>query len=241
MENLLNQQIDKPDPQKPNNVPDKFFDKDKNAVRVDALLKSYQELEKKLAQQTPNDPSKIDPEKIRNFLGVPNTPQDYHVKIDHTMFTTDDDINKRLHDKGFSNEQVQVVYDLAAEKMVPLILDIAREFEAERQLDRLFDTFGGKDRYTEVARQLLAYGQKNLPADVLDGLSGTYEGIMALYKMMQSGKPLAVQQPVEHAAVDPSSLHSMMKDPKYWREKDPAFIKKVSDGFRQVFADKEQN
>jgi hypothetical protein len=236
MENLLNQNPANTNG-KPDNVPDKFFDKEKGEIRTDALLKSYQELEKKLAQQTPNDPAKIDPDKLRNFLGVPSTPQDYQVKIDHTMFTADDEINQRLHDKGFSNEQVQTVYDLAAEKMVPLILDIAREFEAERQLDKLFETFGGKERYSEVARQLLAYGQKNLPADVLEGLSGTYEGIMALYKMMQSGKPLSVQQPVETPSMDETSLRGMMKDPKYWREKDPAFIKKVSDGFRQVFAD----
>ncbi len=35
---------------KPDNLPEKFFDKEKNAVRTDALLKSYLELEKKLAQ-----------------------------------------------------------------------------------------------------------------------------------------------------------------------------------------------
>lgn len=227
MDNLLNQ-----------NVPDKFFDKDKNEIRVDALLKSYLELEKKLAQNAGNDPAKIAPDKLRNFLGVPNNPDEYQIKIDHTMFTQDDEINTRLHDKGFTNDQAQFVYDLAAEYMVPLILDIAREFEAERQLDKLVETFGGKERYNEVARQLLAYGRKNLSPDVLDGLACSYEGIMALYRMMQSGKPLAVQA-VDTPTLDETTLRSMMKDKRYWKDKDPAFIKKVSDGFRQVFA--EQN
>lgn len=233
-ENLLNAQ------ETPNNtIPEKFFDKEKNAVRVDTLLKSYLELEKKLAQSQPADPAKIDPSKMRSFLGVPATAGEYKINISHDMFTQDDEIDKKLHEKGFSNEQAQTVYDLAAEYLVPLILDIAREFEAERQLERLINTFGGKDRYREVARQLQAYGRKNLPNDVLEGLSYSYEGIMALYKMMQAGKPMSIQNPAETSSIDEKSLQSMMRDPKYWRDKDPSFIKKVSDGFRQVFA--EQN
>jgi len=212
-----------------NTIPDKFFDKEKNEVRVDALLKSYTELEKKLSQSKP--------ENVQNLLNIPASSKDYKITISHEMFTEDDEINQRLFEKGFTNEQAQELYDLAAEKMVPLILDIAREFEAERQMDRLIATFGGKERYAEISRQLFAYGKKNLPKDALEGLSSTYEGVMALYRMMQSGKPLALQNPGENPSVDENALRSMMRDPKYWREKDPAFIKKVSDGFRQVFAE----
>jgi hypothetical protein len=32
-------------------------------------------------------------------------------------------------------------------------------------------------------------------------------------------------------------LQSMMKDPKYWRDKDPAFIAKVTDGFQSVYGE----
>lgn len=230
MENLL---------QNDTAVPEKFLDKETNQIRVDALLKSYLELEKKLAQSGTIDLEKIDRAKLNALLGVPESPSEYKVTISHDMFTEDDAINARLHEQGFTRAQAQTVYDLAAEYMVPLILDIAREFEAERQLEKLFETFGGKERYQEVARQLHAYGKKNLPADVLDGLSYSYEGIMALYRMMQSGKPMAVQQPADTTALDEQALRGMMKDPKYWRDKDPSFVKKVSDGFRQVFA--EQN
>lgn len=214
-------------------IPEKFLDKETNQVRVDALLKSYRELEKKLAQ-----PKSV--ETPQNLLDIPASAVDYKIEINHTMFTQDDEINKRLHEGQFTNAQAQLVYDLAAQYMVPLILDIAQEFEAERQLDRLVAAFGGKERYAEVSRQLLAYGQKNLPKDVLEGLATSFEGVMALYRMMQSGKPMAVQNPVENAAaLDENALRSMMRDPKYWRDKDAAFVKKVSDGFRQVFS--EQN
>ncbi len=223
MENLLNENTPA--------VPDKFFDKEKNEIRIDALLKSYLELEKKLTQPKP--------EPVQSLLDIPSDPKDYAITISHEMFTADDEINQRLHEKGFTNDQAQFLYDLAAEKMVPLILDIAQEFEAERQLDKLIATFGSKERFAEVSRQLLAYGKKSLPQDVLDGLASTYEGVMALYRMMQSGKPLSIQQPSENPSIDEATLRTMMRNPKYWRDKDSAFIKKVSDGFRQVFS--EQN
>lgn len=218
----------------PDNIPEKFLDKETNTVRVDALLKSYRELEKKLAAMA--DPANLDRNKILGFLGVPEKPSDYQISISHDMFTEDEAINAKLLEKGFTRDQAQFVYDLAAEYMVPLVLDIASEFEAERQLERLYAAFGGAERYGEVAKQLLAYGRKNLSPDLLSGLSSSFEGVMVLYKMMQSGKPLAVQN-ADTPSLDEGALRSMMKDPKYWREKDPAFIKKVSDGFRNVFSE----
>jgi hypothetical protein len=104
----------------------------------------------------------------------------YQIELKHDMFTTDAEINKALHDKGFTNEQAQYVYDLAGQKLIPMILEMACEFEAERRMDRLVAAFGTREKFAEISRQLLAYGKKNLPQDVLDGLSSTYEGVMAL-------------------------------------------------------------
>jgi hypothetical protein len=36
-------------------------------------------------------------------------------------------------------------------------------------------------------------------------------------------------------AVDEKDLHSMMRDPRYWRDKDPSFIAKVTDGFQKIY------
>lgn len=216
-----------------NKIPEKFLDKETKQPRIDLLLKSYLELEKKL-----NQPKETTPQPApQNLLNIPASGKAYEIRISHDMFTIDDEINDRLHEKGFTNEQAQFVYDLASEKMVPLVLEIAQEFEAERQTDKLIAAFGSKERFAEISRQLLAYGKKNLPGDVLDGLASTYEGVMALYRLMQSGKPMAIQQPSENPSVDENTLRSMMRDPKYWRDKDAAFIKKVSDGFSQVFAE----
>ena len=34
-----------------------------------------------------------------------------------------------------------------------------------------------------------------------------------------------------------AELHEMMRDPRYWRDRDPEFIRRVTDGFRHLFAD----
>ncbi len=76
--------------------------------------------------------------------------------------------------------------------MVPAINDIAGDVQAERELEKLINHFGGPDNWLEVSKQLLNFGQKTLPADVLDGLTVSYEGVIALYNMMKSEEPVTL-------------------------------------------------
>jgi hypothetical protein len=62
---------------------------------------------------------------------------------------------------------------------------LAAEFQADREIERLVKDFGGPEQWRETSRQLLSYGRKNLPPQVLEGLSGSYDGVMALYSMMK--------------------------------------------------------
>ena len=232
--NLLNEIS----PQKPDNVPDKFWDAEAGTIRVDALLKSYAELEKKLSSSIPQPEDDETRARFLRAAGVPASADEYQVSVRDNLFEPDTELNKRLHAKGFNSEQVQEVYDLAVEKMVPMILDMAAEFQADREVERLIDYFGGQDQWREASRQMLAFGQKNLPQPVLEGMGSSYEGIIALYKMMQSEEPQTVggeTKPVSSNAE--KDLHSMMKDPKYWRDKDPAYIAKVTDGFKNLYGE----
>ena len=232
MENLLTTEIEH-EAATPNTVPEKFFDKKTNTIRTDALLKSYLELEKKFGQA--QDLSQADPAKLRKALGVPNTPEDYCIDCSHGLFDADTDINQRLHAKGFNPEQVQEVYDLAAEKLVPMIIDLAREYEADRQVERLTAHFGGPEKWQATAKQLLAFGQKNLPANVLQGLASSFEGVLALAQMAQAKQPFSLRQGEATADLSDKALQAMMRDPKYWRDRDPALMTKVADGFKSLY------
>ncbi len=201
-----------------NDVPEKFKDPEGN-MRTDALLQSYRQLEKKLSSQP----------------AAPKAHTDYCINCDHGMFEPDDEVNQKLHAMGMTQDQAQGVYDLAAAKMMPVIASLAAEYQADREVEKLVNHFGGPDQWKEVSRQLLAFGQKNLPPDVLHNLSGSYEGILALHRMMQSEEP-GLKKPEGRANIaDEKDLQSMMRDPKYWRDRDPAYVAKVTEGFKRMY------
>ena len=191
-------------------------------------MKSYLELEKKMSASNVSG----------SLFSIPASPEEYQIAVKDNLFEPDIELNRRLHAKGFAPEQVQEVYDLAVEKMVPMILDMAAEFQAEREIERLTAHFGGEDQWREVSRQMLSFGKKNLPPQVLQGMSASYEGIMALYKMMQSEEPMTLGAKGKSIATNAEKdLQSMMNDPKYWRDKDPSYIAKVTEGFKNLYAE----
>lgn len=203
-------------------IPAKFKDPETGELRVDALVQSYKELENKMSAEGAK-------------TGAPASPEEYCIDCEHGMFQPDVEVNKRLHEKGLTNDQVQEVYNLAQEKMVPMVQEISREFQADREIEKLINHYGGPEQWKEVARQLLAFGQKNLPADVLDNLSSSYEGVIALERMMKSNEPGLKKEGAKSMAADELDLQSMMRDPKYWRDKDPAFVAKVTEGFQSIY------
>ena len=182
-DNLLNETS------KPESVPDKFWNAETGEVRVDAMMKSYAELERKMSNSLLAPDTEEGMERMRKALGRPDSAAEYSVDCSHGMFEADSEVNERLHAKGLTQEQVQAVYDLAAEKIVPMMMDMAADFQADREVEKLMNYFGGKEAWKQVSKQLMAFGQQNLTPDVFENLSGSYEGVMALYRMMKSEEP----------------------------------------------------
>lgn len=224
---------------RPAHVPPKFWDAAGAQVRTDALLKSYQELERRLSTLTAPPPAgAAQPAERAAFLkalGVPDQPHDYAVNTDHGLFQADPQVNQRLHAAGLTPAQVQTVYDLAAERFVPLVREMAAQFEAEQQVRQLTDHFGGADKWREASRQMLAWGKKNLPASALDALSTTADGVMAIHKLMTAGEPTTLRAAPAAASGDAADLHALMRDPRYWRDRNPELIAKVTEGFQRLY------
>jgi hypothetical protein len=232
-------------------IPEKFRDPKTGALRVEALLKSYLELERRLSQsqQQPAetavvppdpvsfDPASIDPAQLRRLMGAPKSAEGYCIACDHGLFQPDPEINGRLFEAGYTPAQAQLLYDLAAERMVPLIQTVAAEFQAEREVERLVARFGGEERWREVSRQLLAWAGKTLPPAAVEGLATSYEGVMALYSMMTGSEPSALSM----AGTRPgggdgeAELRTLMRDPRYWRDRDPGLIARVTEGFQRLY------
>ena len=210
--------------ERPAGIPEKFWDDEKGELRTEALVKSYVELERKLSGLSARDP--------------PARPEDYAIKIETELLESDPDLNRRLHAAGFSQEQAQLVYDLASERLMPMVAEVATLFETEGQVSRLVKHFGGEQRWRETARQLDAWGRANLPHRVFDALSTTYEGVLAMERMMSNGEPGLVREGDSSASVaTEADLKKLMRDPRYWRDQDPATVDKVREGFRKLYRD----
>lgn len=226
--------------ERPQDIPEKFWDADAGAVRVDALAKSYRELERHMSGMVRLPAADSPPEereRLLRALGVPETPEAYDLGAGagEGVLPTDPEVNRRLHQAGFSNDQARLVYDLAREYVAPLVEQAAVEFEAERQTERLARHFGGPDKWEQVSRQLLDWGGANLPAPALQALSATYEGCLALHAMMQNGEPALARNGEGPDRASLEQLKSMMRDPRYWRDRDPAFVRQVTEGFERAY------
>jgi len=211
-------------PQRPDDVPEKFWDNEGGQIRTDALVKSYLELERKLGSTNHREP--------------PPAPEDYNISIGNEFLSNDPEVNKTLHAAGFSEDQVQVVYDLAGEHLVPMISDLASVFEAEQQTERLVNHFGGAEKWGLTARQIDTWARSQLPSHVMEALSTTYEGVLAMHQMMTNAEPGLLQKgETSRDTLSVADLKKLMKAPQYWRDQNPAAVEKVRQGFRSLYQD----
>jgi hypothetical protein len=222
---------------KPADVPGKFWDAASGSLRVDALLKSYLELERRLSQRMAPPAADAAPEEVQRFrqaMGIPEAPDGYDIQPPHELCTPDCQVNEQLHQAHFNNQQAQLVYDLAAQRLLPLIAEAAAQYEADRQRQKLHDHYGSPDRFRVVAGQIAAWGKAKLPAPVFEALSTTSEGVLALEQMMRKGEPGLSRDMTAPQPSSESELRQMMRDPRYWRSRDPQFVQRVSEGFRRL-------
>jgi len=216
---------------RPAHVPAKFWDDARNRIRTEALLQAYLNLERMAGGQG-----------RRASANVPASPDQYCIQCGHPALTSDPAVNQRLHQAGFSHDQAQLVYDLAQERMLPLVeaLQAAQDSSHGAGLDQLRQHFGGETRMRHIAPQLAAWGRRELPVDAFQALSSSPEGIKALHRLMvaSSDEPALGRLPVaKDEALSEDQLKKMMQDPRYWKQRDPAFITKVTNGFRRLYGE----
>ena len=242
-------EIDAPHPQRPENVPEKFWDSDAGGLRAEALLKSYLELERKLGTGSREPEPAAGPTALAAPSqavehGAAETPEcasppsSFTIASPHPLIEPDPQLNERLLGAGFSQSQAQLVYDLAAERLLPVIQEALGEIEAQHQLDRLQRHFGGADCWRNTARQLKSWASSQIDPAIHETLAASYEGVLALHQMIRASEPELLGGGAAPAA-EPTqeALVEMMRDPRYWRQRDPEFIARVTAGFKRLYAD----
>ncbi len=206
-------------------IPEKFTDKE-GKLKTQDLLKSYLALEKKLSAP-----------KTTEKGTMPTKAQDYKIVPKNEMITVDKEVNRRLFELGLTNEQAQGVYDLAVDIILPQLVAFGEEISADKELKELEKEFGGADQFNTIARQLSAWGEKNLDAKTFNSLSCSKDGIMTLYRMMQEKQeiPVCRDKSQPQNMDDELTLRTLMQDPKYWKDQDPALVKRIEQGFKRLY------
>lgn len=211
----------------PKGLPEQFWDEKNKQVKLNELINAYNEL-------VVRDENLVE----TNLRNIPESFDKYQINSPSPLLEVDDDILKKFYDNHFTNKQAQLVYDLAGERVLPVLSEMGVNFEAERQLEKLTRHFGGRDKFNEVSRQLSAWSKKNVNSEVYDALASTAEGVIALYNMMSSSEPLLSKEVGNLENLNEASLRKMMEDPRYWRDKDSAYIAKITRGFEKLYPEK---
>ena len=211
---------------KPEWLAEKFWDGEKGEIRTESLARSYAELEKRFSTEGSGP----------DAGNVPASIDEYEIMLGDEKAKVDEAVAERLHKAGFTREQAQVVYDLGVEQLAPVIMELAANAESEKQISKLESHFGGRERWGETARQINAWGQANLGKETFDTLSASYDGVIAMHRMMAANEPTVIGRtsgaPTNQSEGD---LRRLMRDPKYWRERDPAVVSEVRNGFAKLY------
>ena len=211
---------------------EKFWNPDIKAPRVEQIAKSFNELEGKLRTKADDFKAQIAAEMKAS------APESYELKqpdieLPEGMelgLNKDDPLINWFFDfakeHGMSQETVDTAITTYIKNELATMPVLADE------IAKLGDY--GQDRILKVNNWL----ETRLDAEEISALSpvlGTSEAIKAMEKLMKASGPGTFEASPAAAAMTLSELQDMQKDPRYWREKDPAFIAKVSAGFQRLY------
>lgn len=221
---------------KPEYVPNKFWDADKNEINVEELSMSYTALEKKLGQRTESLVNDIR-EEIKGEIAS-RAPEEYVIPDLELPEGVNIDINTEepmlqwwantAKEAGLSQEQFAEGIKQFVNNEIAGLPDI----QAEKNL--LGDN---ADQRIESAN---LWAKKNLTPDSYDAIAqfaSKADGVKVIEELMNLTKDAPIPQHETEIDVKPSlgDLRSMMNDPRYYEDgkKDPAYIEKVTKLFNK--------
>lgn len=238
-------QVAKDEGSKPEYVPDKFWDADNKAVRVEDLVSSYNEMGKKIRERSDDIRKNISaelesektarrPEAAEKYEAV--LSDDFKANIPEGMefeFNEEDPLMGYWRNLAFEQGMSQDEFQEGLQLYIGAKLGEMPNFEAE--LGKLGDY--GRDRALHVG----SWAKANFSEDTINAMhemAMTADGVKALEEIMQkSGEPgFSPENSTQEGTVTIEELRTMQNDPRYWdmNRRDPAFVKKVEDGYKRL-------
>ena len=216
-------------------IPEKFMNQD-GTLNSDALIKSYRELERKIGTMISVPGADADDAartKFNRAIGVPEKASEYPTC---DLFDDDDALREKFLEIGLTSMQVSKIYDIATEYLSPVITDLFDMQNESSAINELKNFFGGTDKMNDALNAINTFGEKFLPRDAFDALCASPQGIQSIYRMMQSMEPTVQMQKNESEKLTDNELRRMMRDPKYWRDHDAEYVRKIENGFKKLYS-----
>ena len=215
-------------------IPEKFLD-DKGELNTSALIKSYCELEKKMSGMVslPKDDSdESTKQKFNRAIGVPDDASEYPK---NELFDNES-VRNKFHEIGLTSKQVEKIYSIAEEFLQPTLKNLFELQNQNNAINELKNFFGSTEKMNDALREINAFGERYLPSDAFEELCATPQGIQGIYKMMQSMEPNVLTDKNESENLSDDMLRNMMRDPKYWRDHDEEYVRKIENGFKKLYS-----
>lgn len=216
------------------NIPEKFLNKD-GTLNTAALLKSYSELEKKIGTMVsvPNADSDADTRaKFNRAIGVPNDSSEYPT---NELFD-DESLREKFFEIGLTSSQVEQIYHIAEEFLTPVLSELFDVQNETNAISELKNFFGDEQKMCDALNAINSFGEKYLPCDAFETLCATPQGIRSIYAMMQTMEPSIETNDAPQKNLTDDELRRMMRDPKYWRDMDPEYVRKIENGFKKLYS-----
>ncbi len=215
-------------------LPKKFLNED-GTLNSDALIKSYCELERKMGTMiSVPDADSDDDTRVRfnRAIGVPDSVDAYPKS---EMFD-DENVRAKFLEIGLTASQVEKIYQIADEFLSPVLSELFTTQRETNAISELKNFFGGEEKMRDALLAIQTFGEKFLPADAFDSLCATPQGIQGVYRMMQSIEPTVQTDKNQSEILSDSDLRRMMRDPKYWRDNDAEYVRKIENGFKKLYS-----
>lgn len=215
-----------PSPERPEWLPEKY-------KTGEDLAKAYKELETKLGTKDADLRQKIIEElQTEAYSDRPESAGDYQLPdiVDESM-AVDNELLQWWAEHSFENGYSQEEFQKGIEMYASAIMGTQPDLESEAK--RLGDN--ANDRITAAS----AFANKFFPQDALPAIERmceSAEGIIALEAIMDALKDGSFSTDSAPAGrLDEGKLQEMMRDERYWKTRDPHFIKEVSEGFKRLY------
>jgi hypothetical protein len=198
---------------RPEYIPEKFWNAEAGAPRLEEFAKSYGELERSRLERAKKAPDEYH---------LPATFKGFEDQIPGEAVTAFKELAKAegYSQRGFELLMQGVYGDPAAGRAA---------LQAEYG-DKLDETLAAVGTFANTL------GDHAEAVKVMTSFPAGVKMLNAL-RLAASEQPLPGQPGEASGRKTEAELRSMMADAKYWRDKDPAHIAAVTEGFRQLYGD----